>query len=362
MPSYFFHLLFELYSPESLKSIPAFERLAKEGPTEASPCFLPPRGFNIFNTKALPDHTSNKVSLKKAVDRNEGAHGGKEKEELISTSIERQKAKQLQSEHNNTIGGQRGAHIDFRFGRVSVESVDIVAVNPNITPNQVQEGTSMGPHRQPITNSLLKPSPTVSYSAAATASSAEISVNPPSSNKQLLRGRVGAATSPLKARFVALNPKTTEFGHGVVHLYRDGEETEGIYPTPESVNGDTIGPTKTPLSYSSPSSSHNTQQTGNGASKGNGVDQEALKTVAILAVPSYMTASDFMGFVGEETRENASHFRMIRTGQANRYMVLIRFREAEKAKDFVKSFNGKVFNSMEVSDGFIPFTLKCYVD
>jgi len=354
MPSYFFHLLFELYPPESLKSIPAFEGVAREGLAEASPCFLPSRGFNIFNTKALPDHTSKKVSLKKGADRTQGAHREKEEEELIPASIERQKAKQLQSEHNNTVGGQRGTHIDFRFGKVSVESVDIVAVNSS---SPAQEGTSMGPHRQPITNSLLKPSPTVSYSAAATTSTAEISVSPPTSNKQLPRGRVGAATSPLKARFVALNPKTTEFGHGVVHLYRDGEETEGIYPTPESVNGDTIGSTKTPPSYSSPSSSHNTQPTGNEASKRNGIDQEALKTVAILAVPSYMTASDFMGFVGEETRENASHFRMIRTGQANRYMVLIRFRAAEKTRDFVKSFNGKVFNSMEVSDGVIPLKI-----
>ncbi|KAF8446658.1 BRCA1-associated protein 2-domain-containing protein [Terfezia claveryi] len=354
MPSYFFHLLFELYSPDSLKPIPAFEGLVKEGLTEASSCFLPPKGFNIFNTKALPDHTSKKVSLKKVAERNQGAHGVKEEEEeLITASTERQKAKQSQSEHNITFGGQRGTHIDFRFGRVSVESIDIVAVNSNVIPSSVQEGTSMG--RQPITNSLLKPSPTVSYSAAATTSTAEVSVCPPPSNKQLPRGRVGAATSPLKARFVALNPKTTEFGHGVVHLYRDGEETEGIYPAPESMNGDTVGSTKTPPSYLSPSSSHNTQPTGNGPSKSNEIDQEALKTVAILAVPSYMTASDFMGFVGEKTRENASHFRMIRTGQANRYMVLIRFREAEEAKGFVKSFNGKVFNSMEPENCHVVF-------
>ena len=349
MPSYLFHLFFELYSPDSLKSIPAFEGLVK-APTEASPYFLPPKGFNIFNTKALPDHISKKVGLKNVADRSQSAQGKREVEELIPASIERRKAKQLQSGHNNTFIGQRGTHIDFRFGRVSVESVDIVAVNSSVTTSSVHEVTSMGPHRQPITNSLLKPSPTVSYSAAATTSTAETSASPPPSNKQIPRGRVGAVTSPLKARFVALNPKTTELGYGVVHLYRDGEETEGIYPTPESVNGDTIAPTKTPPSYPSPSSSHSTQPTGNGASKSSDIDQEALKTVAILAVPSYMTASDFMGFVGEETRENASHFRMIRTGQANRYMVLIRFREAEKARDFVKSFNGKVFNSMEVSD------------
>ena len=355
MPSYFFHLLFELYSSDFLKSIPESEGLVIEVPAKSGPCFLPPKDFNIFNTKALPDHTSKKGSLKKLADSKQSAHG-EEEVELIPASVERQKAKQ--SVHNNTAGGHRGAHIDFRFGRVSVESVDIVAINSNAISNSAQEGTSMGPHRQPITNSLLKPSLAVSYSAAATTSTAEASISPPSPNKQLSQGRVGAVSSPLKARFIVLNPKTTEFGYGVVHLYRDREETEGIYPTPESVNGSTVG---SAVSSSSPSLSHNTKPTENGASKSNGVE-EALKTVAILAVPSYMTASDFMGFVGEETRENASHFRMIRTGQANRYMVLVRFREAEKARVFVKSFNGKVFNSMEVSDSVTPLTLKRYID
>lgn len=76
---------------------------------------------------------------------------------------------------------------------------------------------------------------------------------------------------------------------------------------------------------------------------------EDENVLAILAVPSYMTASDFMGFVGEKQRAQVSHFRMIRTEAANRYMVLLKFRTNEAAKDFHKSFNGKAFNSMEVS-------------
>lgn len=74
---------------------------------------------------------------------------------------------------------------------------------------------------------------------------------------------------------------------------------------------------------------------------------EEENVLAILAVPSYMTANDFMGFVGERQKDQVSHFRMIRTEAANRYMVLLKFRTNEVAKEFHEDFNGKAFNSME---------------
>jgi hypothetical protein len=61
-----------------------------------------------------------------------------------------------------------------------------------------------------------------------------------------------------------------------------------------------------------------------------------------------MTPSDFLGFVGEPTRENVSHFRLIKTSRANKYMVLMKFREAKRAREWRKQWNGKAFNSMEV--------------
>ena len=76
---------------------------------------------------------------------------------------------------------------------------------------------------------------------------------------------------------------------------------------------------------------------------------ESLTTVAVLAVPTYMTPSDFMGFVGEETIDAVSHLRLVRTAKVNRYMVLMKFRTPERARKFVAKFNGTEFNSMEVS-------------
>ncbi|KAF9741266.1 hypothetical protein PMIN03_012270 [Paraphaeosphaeria minitans] len=116
-----------------------------------------------------------------------------------------------------------------------------------------------------------------------------------------------------KGKFIPSSPKDTEVGWGVVHLYRDGQETPGLYDE--------------------------------GAAAG--FNDEDCTTLCILAVPSYMTPSDLLGFVGEQTRDHVSHFRLIRTARANKYMVLMKFWEAKKARDWTKEWNGKAFNSME---------------
>ncbi|CAI6322012.1 unnamed protein product [Periconia digitata] len=116
-----------------------------------------------------------------------------------------------------------------------------------------------------------------------------------------------------KGRYIPSDPKNTEVGWGVVHLYREGQETPGLYDE----------------------------------SPGAGFNEQDCTTLCILAVPSYMTPSDLLGFVGEETREDVSHFRLIRTARANKYMVLMKFREATKARNWRKEWNGKAFNSME---------------
>ena len=47
--------------------------------------------------------------------------------------------------------------------------------------------------------------------------------------------------------------------------------------------------------------------------------------LAILAVPSYVTTSDLLGYLGESVQK-VSHLRMIRTAELSRYMVLLKFR------------------------------------
>ena len=147
---------------------------------------------------------------------------------------------------------------------------------------------------------------------------------------------IGTATSGLqtKGRYVPLDQQKTGSVWGIVHLYRDAEETPGLYgdsplskPTDPWLFGftkDSAAPKHLPPS-----------------------DQDCT-TLCILAVPSYMAPPDFLGFVGEETWNEVSHFRMIRTARANRYMVLMKFRHGKKAREWQQEWNGKVFNSYEV--------------
>ena len=92
-------------------------------------------------------------------------------------------------------------------------------------------------------------------------------------------------------------------------------------------------------------------------------------TLAVLAVPSWMTPSDFLSFV-EPAGDGIVHLRMIRCvagplplarqgysrvirvsrdSVPNRSMVLVRFRDLTSSEEFAEAYNGKVFNSLEVS-------------
>jgi BRCA1-associated protein len=119
-----------------------------------------------------------------------------------------------------------------------------------------------------------------------------------------------------KAAYVPSTPKATDVGWGVVHLYRDSQETAALGHTHVKDDSD--------------------------------FDPQQCTTLCILAVPSWMMPSDLLGFVGDQAREDVSHFRLIRTGRANKYMVLMKFRQAKKAREWQKLWNGKLFSAMEV--------------
>ena len=146
---------------------------------------------------------------------------------------------------------------------------------------------------------------------------------------------INAGPGPLatKGRYEPLDPQQEELGWGVVRLYRDSEETAGLYDQPEQ--------------HKSPKNGRHTSRRSPNVEVP--FKDEDCTTLCILAVPSYLTPSDFLGFVGEKTRDEVSHFRMIRTGRGNRYMVLMKFRSGKKARDWRRAWNGKPFDGMEVS-------------
>ena len=71
--------------------------------------------------------------------------------------------------------------------------------------------------------------------------------------------------------------------------------------------------------------------------------------MGVLAVPSWMTPSDFLAFVAPAA-DNIAHLRLIRDSLPNRTMVVIQFRDASSATEFIEEFNGAPFNSVEVRD------------
>lgn len=142
----------------------------------------------------------------------------------------------------------------------------------------------------------------------------------------------GFGTSPgglaTKGRYEPIEIEEEDVGWGVIRLYRDSEETPGLYdePTKYTKNG---------------------RHTARKENEPPFLDEDCT-TLCILAVPSYLTPSDFLGFVGEKTRDEVSHFRMIRTERGNRYMVLMKFRNGKKAREWRRDWNGKAFDGMEV--------------
>ncbi|KAF1991755.1 hypothetical protein K402DRAFT_69158 [Aulographum hederae CBS 113979] len=303
MPSYFYHISFELYTqhPDTQKSSSA--------PTLGD-SFLPPSGSSIFSAD-LPNHKAQYQTLdlkprlhrrtKTAASRTE-LHQESAKGSSLRLSFigQRPPLNTFSSSGNisnrpvpirdrdkpaETIPPHTAAK-DWRFGRVSVQSVDMELRAPEDTGRQTGKAVDSG-----------------------------TSANPSAG---------GLAT---RGRYTPSNPKNTEFGWGVVHLYREADETPGLYDD---------------SAFDSASASAHS-----GKKESAPFDEKDCTTLCILAVPSYMTPSDLLGFLGEQTREDVSHFRLIRTGKVNRYMVLIKFREARNAKLWQKKWNGRLFNSME---------------
>ncbi|KAJ6785866.1 hypothetical protein PWT90_10891 [Aphanocladium album] len=234
MPSYFYHLKFELY--------PTSDPTATGTAPPAHDIWLPPTQASVFDD--LPTHQQ-----------------------------------PPQSDSTDTKERRRGRTktLDWRFGRVSIETMD---------PTEAQ--------------------------AQAETSRAAPSLGPSFSGP-------GTAT---KATCVRLKTHRTNVGWGVVHFYRDEQEST-VLRLPEA---DQLG-----------------APTGAGAEE----EEEDCSTLCIPAVPAYMSPGDLWGFVGERWRQDISHCRMVMTSKMNRYLVLLKFRHSKVAREWKKTFDGTVFNTME---------------
>ncbi|EAW10484.1 putative RING and UBP finger domain protein [Aspergillus clavatus NRRL 1] len=153
-----------------------------------------------------------------------------------------------------------------------------------------------------------------------------------------------------KGKYIPLDQQTSESSWGIVHLYRDAEETPFLVD--EDYPLELKGSAAARQPYDQLGGRHDVPARAQSPSLRAEGD---CTTLCVLAVPSYMSPSDFLGFVGEATMDDVSHFRMIRTARANRYMVLMKFRSGKKAREWQKEWNGKVFSSMEPETCHVVF-------
>ncbi|KAM3075495.1 hypothetical protein ACMFMG_007642 [Clarireedia jacksonii] len=207
------------------------------------------------------------------------------------------------------VGQTRNLRIakrDWRFDRVRVESLDMDG------PGQIARG--------------------LGGANAASGMNAGLTAG-----GRVTKARFEEIKSSNESAENGLDLKNTEVGWGVVHLYREGDETPGLVGV-EVYNAKTAS--RSPNGSGSIAGSSAKDRQGQTAA-------EDCTIVCIPAVPSYLTPRDFLGFVGEKTREEVSHFRMVMTGRMNRYLVLMKFRDGDVARKWRAAWDGKVFNTME---------------
>ncbi|KAI1304046.1 ubiquitin-domain-containing protein [Xylaria venustula] len=314
MPTYFYHIKLELYrSPPSNSGV-----ATRTWTTQKSPIWSPGENSSIFDT--LPSHPRNHstspsgrartpqtqsgqptatpcpVADNSVIDCGALRPAGAQNESSIVVPLEtqqRQRYLQVSPQQQQPVAASfdpQTAVKDWRFAQISVQSIDT-------------DG-HWGDDSMPD-----KPS-TAAAGAAAT-------VGPS-------MGTAGRAT---KAMYLPLaTVKSTNLGWGIVHLYREGNETPELRLPPQE----------------------DLQQDQSQA-------QIDCTTICVPAVPSYLSPSDFLGFIGDKWRSHISHYRMIMTGRMNRYLVLMKFRDSKQARIFGREFDGRVFNPIEPETCNIAF-------
>lgn len=358
MPHYFYHLKFELYphaERATTKSKISRRKEQTQKPKdkvadESKEVWLPGRDIDIFDSEKWPRHRAVNETPSTGTRRTSyGFAAGKQDKSIrgLPKSVGgvapavidcgTSRAIHLVDEDGEALiqpiassadldfpppspnllsGNFDTARRDWRFGRVRVESWDTSTTSSLSSRQEEQQAMAGRPtHRRGESSSAL--------SALVVGSAAEAG-----QGNGINAGLTTSATDRVtKARFE--EGKNTEIGWGVVHLYRDGEESS--FRDVEVYNSTTTMKNEDSM-----------------AEDGEGKEKQDYTTLCIPAVPSYLTPSDFLGFVGEKTRELVSHFRMVMTGRMNRYLVLMKFRDGDAARKWKDEWDGKVFNSMEV--------------
>lgn len=275
-----------------------------------SPLQVPVRGTDIFGKFQTRQTERVKVNSARK-ERVKVQHAAHTKDPPVK---ENDFINSIASTDHITERESNSTRIDWRFGLVNIKSLDMDVSQTVSHSNQsglTPEISRMDAHHSSSRSSLNLSPPSRGYGTQARFE--------PSGSSNTVDGF-----------------RSTDVGWGVVHLYRDGEESPALMSLPEVTTKKADAGLDVPQKASSV---HPTDS----------LAEEDTTILCIPAVPSYMTPSDFLGWVGPKTREEVSHFRMVMTRKMNRYLVLMKFRDSQVARKWRQAWDGKVFSGMEVS-------------
>ncbi|KAI0477712.1 glycerol-3-phosphate acyltransferase [Xylariaceae sp. FL0804] len=304
MPSYFYHLKLELYPTYPLEA-------ARETGRRTETIWLPAPHSSIFEN--LPSHPRRRSKYPSSLRQRQNTEPREEQNEAAPPHVDsgvidcgaprppetrdardfvvrseralRQRTLSFPPPRPPVTLSPERALKDWRFGQISEQ--ETVSIDIDVDGYGDEDGMS----------------------PAATSSAGAAAVGP----------SMTGAGKAARATYVPLaTAKNTNIGWGIVHLYREEEAS--------------------PELFTSLQAEPDQEEEGR---------QPDCTTVCIPAVPSYLSPSDFLGFMGEKWRDQVSHYRMVMTGRLNRYLVLMKFRDGKMAKLFRREFDGRVFNVME---------------
>ncbi|EMC98316.1 hypothetical protein BAUCODRAFT_32335 [Baudoinia panamericana UAMH 10762] len=302
MSSYFFHLKLELYTVPASN---ADTRCFPNSPASRK-VYTPPSGTDIFRD-TFPAHATSRLIAKRP---------GTPQSHKSSDSEASPRRKQLAGLADSSPGDA------LLLPERNLNLRDIPPQSPALTAAKHSNETSARDWRYQA----------VSIESIDMASQSSFDVAASKAVKNPVNGL------HTKAVYLPSESKTTEVGYGIVHLYRDSEESTLL------ADGEGL-----PRRYLE-------DRRGRASGHGDhGFSPEDCTTLCILAVPSWMMPSDLLGFVGDQAREDVSHFRLIRTGRANKYMVLLKFRSAKKAREWQRLYNGRLFSAAEPENCHVVF-------
>ncbi|KAE8234597.1 hypothetical protein CF326_g357 [Tilletia indica] len=159
-----------------------------------------------------------------------------------------------------------------------------------------------------------------------------------------------SAAEPAQASASSYSIGRTHVSFGIVHLFRDQSEADQAASTEQDSKFPALSTNSQPPASTIATSSKTHISSSSSSSPPAGAvqvttDEEAGSILGILAVPTYMTAADFLAFI-EPAADAISHIRMIRELQTEKCMVLIKFRDPFDAEEFHKMYNGQPFNAI----------------